>query len=284
MRAQWGYLLILPVAVSGLLLVGSQLVFLKQSFYVDLSFGTKATAWSFDNYTKVLSDPYYLETLWLTTYISLIVATVCIIAGFPVAKVLARLQSRWTTILLSAIMLTSFITIVIQIFGLLIIFRGDGLVNEALLALGIIERPFALVGTVGGVVIGLIYSSFGFAVMLMYGVMRTIPESLDHAAAIHGASRTRILTRIVLPLCLPGLIVGFLTIFNTSMGAFTSAALLGGGRIITWPVLIQRTMLLDVKYGIAGALAALLLLFVVVVNIALIGILRRFRTVRAATV
>jgi putative spermidine/putrescine transport system permease protein len=76
------------------------------------------------------------------------------------------------------------------------------------------------------------------------------------------------------------LIVGFLTVFNISMGAFTSAALLGGGRIITVPVLIQRTMLLDVKYGMAAALAALLLLFVVCMNLLCVWILRQFRASR----
>jgi putative spermidine/putrescine transport system permease protein len=284
MKAQWGYLLILPFAVSATFLFGSQLVFLKQSFFQDLAFGRMSPGWSFANYAKVLTDPYYLRTLWLTTYVSLVVAAACMGIGFPIAKVLARLQSRWTTILLSTIVLTSFITMVIQIFGLIIIFRADGPVNRALLHLGVVERPFALVGTVGGVIVGLIYASFGFAVMLMYGVVRTIPVSLDEAAAIHGASRNRILTRVVLPLCLPGLAVGFLTIFNTSMGAFTSAALLGGGRVLTWPVLIQRTMLLDVKYGMAGALAAMLLLFVVVLNLVSIGILRRFRALRTVTV
>jgi putative spermidine/putrescine transport system permease protein len=92
------------------------------------------------------------------------------------------------------------------------------------------------------------------------------------------------MTRIIVPLSLPGLIVGFLTIFNTSMGAFTSAALLGGGRVITLPVLIQRTMLLDVKYGMAGALAAFLLLFVVLLNFASVAIMRRFRGGRLVTV
>ena len=108
--------------------------------------------------------------------------------------------------------------------------------------------------------------------------------ALDDAAAIHGATKTRILTRIILPLSLPGLIVGFLTIFNLSMGAFTSAALLGGGRIITLPVLIQRTMLIDVKYGMAGALAAMLLLFVIVLNLVSVIILKRFRATRGITV
>jgi putative spermidine/putrescine transport system permease protein len=281
---RWGRLLIVPFAISAALLVGSQFVFLRHSFFVDLSFGETAPHWSFGNYLRILRDPYYLRTLWLTTYISLIVAAACVGFGFPIARVLSRNASRWTTVLLGAIVLTSFITTVIQIFGLVIIFRADGPVNRALLALGWIDRPFALIGTPAGVIVGLIYASFGFAVMLMYGVLRTIPPSLDEAAMIHGATRRRVLARVILPLGLPGLIVGFLTIFNTSMGAFTSAALLGGGRVITLPVLIQRTMLLDVKYGMAGALAALLLLFVVLINVASVSVLRQFRSARMAAV
>ena len=267
-HVRWGAWLLIPLLISSALLLGSQLVFLRQSIYVDLPFGKTAEHWSLANYIRILSDPYYLRTLWLTTWISAVTAAVCVVFGFPIAKTLARLQSRWTTVLLSGVVLTSFITTVIQIFGLIILFRADGPINGALMALKLTDRPFALIGSSAGVVLGLVYTSFGFAVMLMYGVVRTIPVSLDEAAAIHGASRLRVLTRVVLPLSAPGLVVGFLTIFNTSMGAFTSAALLGGGRIITVPVLIQRTMLLDVKYGMAGALAALLLLFVVVLNLA----------------
>ena len=263
----WGAWLFIPFLISTALLIGSQLIFLRQSIYVDLAFGKTAEHWSLANYIRILSDPYYLHTLGLTTWISAVTAAICVVLGFPIAKTLARLQSRWTTILLSAVVLTSFITTVIQIFGLIILFRADGPINSALMALKLIDRPFALIGSSAGVVLGLVYTSFGFAVMLMYSVVRTIPVSLDEAAAIHGASRIRVLTRVVLPLSAPGLVVGFLTIFNTSMGAFTSAALLGGGRIITVPVLIQRTMLLDVKYGMAGALAALLLLFVVALNL-----------------
>lgn len=280
MTTRWGYLLIVPLLISAALLLGSQAIFLKHSFYVDLGLGRTSPEWTLRNYVRIVSDPYYLRTLWLTTYIALTVAAACIGLGFPVAKVLARLRSGWTTFLLSTIVLTSFITTVIQIFGLIIIFRADGLVNRMLLDLGMIQRPFELVGTPAGVIVGLIYASFGFGVMLMYGVIRTIPVTLEEAAAVHGATRLRTLTRIVLPLALPGLIVGFLTIFNSSMGAFTSAALLGGGRVITLPVLIQRTMLLDVRYGMAGALAALLLLFVVLLNLTSVAILRRFRSVR----
>ena len=228
MSNRWGLWLVVPFLLAFSLIAGSQFLFLKASFFADLGFGKTSTTLDFSNYARIVTDPFFLRTLWLTTYISAIVATVCIVFGFPIAHVLARLRSRWTTVMLSAIVLTSFITIVIQIFGIIIIFRADGPVNKILLATGLIGEPFSLIGSVGGVVVGLVYSTFGFAVMLMYSVSRTIPVSLDEAAAIHGASHLRVFARVILPLSLPGLIVGFLTVFNLCMGAFTSAALLAG--------------------------------------------------------
>lgn len=279
-KPRWSVLLVAPLVVSLVLLVGSQAVFLKHSFFVDLSLGRRSPDWSWGNYLRILTDAYYLRTLWLTTWISAAVAAACILFGLPIARTLSRLQSRWTTWLLSTVVVTSFISTVIQIFGLVILFRADGPINSTLQLLGLASRPVSIIGTPAGVILGLVYASFGFAVMLLYGVMRTIPPSLDEAAALHGATRWRVLWRVVLPLSFPGLVVGFLTIFNTSMGAFTSAALLGGGRIITVPVLIQRTMLLDVKYGMASALAALLVIFVVGVNLLSLWVLRRSRVGR----
>jgi len=280
LKARWGLLLIVPLCFSAILLLGSQAIFLKASLFADLGFGKTASVPDLSNYALILTDRYYAGTLWLTTYISLIVAGCCVVFGFPVANILARMRSHWVGLLLSMIVLTSFVTTVIQIVGLMIIFRADGPVNQVLLGLGLADRPFSLIGTVAGVVVGLVYASFGFAVMLMYSVAKTIPPSLEEAAAVHGASPLRIFTRVVLPLSLPGVVVGFLTVFNLSMGAFTSAALLGGGRVITLPVLIQRTMLIDVKYGMAGALAAVLLAFVVILNLMSAAVLNRFRAAR----
>jgi putative spermidine/putrescine transport system permease protein len=86
--------------------------------------------------------------------------------------------------------------------------------------------------------------------------------------------------RVLLPLSLPGLTVGALMIFNMSMGAFTSAALLGGGRVFTLPVLIQRTVMMEIKYSMAGTLSAVLLVTVLLINLLSIILIRRLRSAR----
>jgi putative spermidine/putrescine transport system permease protein len=177
--------------------------------------------------------------------------------------------------MIAVILLSAFVTIAIKIYGLMIIFSSDGVLNRTLMALGLTQRPVTVIGTPLGVVVGLSYFSFGFAVMLLFSVVRTIPRSLEEAAAAHGATRLRTLWRVVLPLATPGVATAFLTVFNLCMGAFTSAALLGAGRVLTLPVLIERTILSDVRYGLGGALAALLMVFVLAVNLVAAQLLRR---------
>lgn len=277
MKARWELLLLPPLAVSLLLLGVSQFIFLRASLYKDLGLGRFGSEIDFSNYAALFQDPFYLNSLLLTVEVSVLVVLCSVLVGFPAAYVLARMQSKWSNILLSALVATSFVTIVIKVLGLIIIFSAEGPVNSALRWLALIDRPIRLTGTVGGVVVGLLHYTLGFMILVLFSVIQTIPRSLEEAALIHGASRTRTFWRIVVPLSLPGLIGGALIVFNLSMGAFTSAALLGGGRVLTLPVLIQRTILLENKYAMAAALSALLLALVLAINLASIVIVSRLR-------
>ena len=193
---------------------------------------------------------------------------------------IARMRSRWSMVLLAGIVVSAFVTIVIKVFGLYIMFSGNGVINQTLLAMGIIDRPFTIIGNEAGVVVGLMHFTLGFGVVLLFGVVQTIPRSLEDAAEIHGASRWRVWRRIIIPLGLPGLIVGSLMLFNMCMGAFTSAALLGGGRVYTLPVLIQRVVIMEAKYSMGGTLAAVLLFSVVMINVLSVFVFMRLRSHR----
>ena len=97
---------------------------------------------------------------------------------------------------------------------------------------------------------------------------------------VHGAGRIDVFRRVILPLAMPGVLGGGLMVFNMCMGAFTSAALLGGGRVFTLPVLIQRTIMMEVKYSMAGTLAAVLLVAVILINLLSVLLIRRMRAAR----
>ena len=280
MKTRWEMVLLPSFLIVGILIVASQYVFLKGSFFKDLGLGRISDTVSMVNYLRFFTDSFYLNTLWITVKTSALAALFTLILGFPVAYLIARMRSRWSMILLAGIVVATFVTIVIKVFGLIIIFSADGLINQALMGLHIIDRPYTIIGNQTGVVVGLMHFTLGFGVLLLYSVIQTIPRSLEDAAQIHGASRWRMHLRVLFPLSLPGVTVGVLMMFNMCMGAFTSAALLGGGRVFTLPVLIQRTVMMEIKYSMAGTLAAVLLVTVLLINLLSIYLIRRLKSAR----
>ena len=280
MKTRWEMVLLPSFLIVGILIVASQYVFLKGSFFKDLGLGRISDTATMVNYLRFFTDSFYLNTLWITVKTSALAALFTLILGFPVAYLIARMRSRWSMILLAGIVVATFVTIVIKVFGLIIIFSADGLINQALMGLHIIDRPYTIIGNQTGVVVGLMHFTLGFGVLLLYSVIQTIPRSLEDAAQIHGASRWRMHLRVLFPLSLPGVTVGVLMMFNMCMGAFTSAALLGGGRVFTLPVLIQRTVMMEIKYSMAGTLAAVLLVTVLLINLLSIHLIRRLKSAR----
>ncbi len=266
MKARWHWILLPSLLLSLGLLLASQIAFLRGGFFRDLRLGRMGTDFTLANYERFFTDPLYLDSLLLTVRLSLTVALLTLLVGFPIAYVLARLKSRWTLVLLAGIIAASFITIVIKVLGLIIIFSSGGFLNRFLMWSGIVSSPVAIVGNPGGVVIGLMHFTMGFSILLLYSVVQTIPRSLEEAAEIHGAPRWRVFARVILPLSLPGLVVTGLIVFNLCMGAFTSAALIGGGKVYTLPVLIQQTVINQTRYGMGATISAVLMLVTLAIN------------------
>ena len=277
MWVRWWILLIPPLVVGFTLVAASQFIFLRVSFFQDLGLGRIGDEVVIENYVRFLTDGFYLKILWVTVKTSALAALSTLILGFPVAYLIARMRSSWSMILLAGIVVSTFVTIVIKVYGLIVIFSADGLFNQTMLKLGLFDKPFSVFGNETGVVIGLMHFTLGFGVLLLYSIIQTIPSSLESAAQIHGASRWRVYYRVIFPLSLPGVTAMLLMVFNMCMGAFTSAALLGGGRVFTLPVMIQRIVMMDIKYSMGATIAAVLLFSVILINVLSIYLLRRLR-------
>ena len=284
MWVRWWILLIPPLIVGFTLVAVSQFVFLRASFFEDLGLGRVGDELILGNYVQFLTDGFYLKILWVTVKTSALAALSTLILGFPVAYMIARMRSSWSMILLAGIVISTFITIVIKVYGLIVIFSADGLFNRTMIAIGLFDKPFSVFGNETGVVIGLMHFTLGFGVLLLYSIIQTIPKSLESAAQIHGANRWRVYYRIIFPLSLPGISATLLMVFNMCMGAFTSAALLGGGRVFTLPVMIQRIVMMDIKYSMGATIAAVLLVSVILINLLSIYLLRRLRAAHLVVV
>jgi len=277
MRARWELALFPSMLISAVLLIASQAIFLEGSLHRDLGMGQLAATFDLHNFVEIFTDSYYLQSFALSVGVSAAATLGTLIVAFPTAYLIARMQSRLSSVLLAAVVASSFVTIVVKVLGLLLIFGSNGPLNHLLQAIGLIDDPIAIVGTVPGVVLGLMYYTLGFAVLLFYSVVVTVPRSLEEAAEIHGASRRQVLRQVVLPLCLPGIATGALIVFNVSMGGFSSTALIGAGKVLTVPIVIQRTVLLETNYGQGAAIAVLLLIAVIAINAVSASVLARSR-------
>jgi ABC-type spermidine/putrescine transport system permease subunit I len=263
----WRLLLLIPLTVSLLLFAVPQYFFISTSFHENLGYGRIGEAFTLANYQRIATDPLYVNALLRTFGLSAATAAVCLVLGFPVAYVLARAHSRYVSLLLGLLVAATFITPVVKDLGLIILMSQGGAVNMVLQGIGLIAAPVRWLGSESGVVIGLVHYTLPLIVLLLHTVIQTVPRSLEDAAHVHGASRFRVFQGVIIPIVMPGLVAATLMVFNLAMGAFTTPALLGGGRILTFPILIQRSVMLDVDYPFAASLSSVLLVFVFGLNL-----------------
>jgi len=279
----WRWLLVIPLTVSFLLFALPQAYFIDASFHENLGYGRIGDEWTLVNYVKIFTDPLYVGALFKTIGLAALSASLCLILGFPVSYVIARMQSRTKSALIGLLVAAMFITPVVKDLGLIILLSQNGVVNQALLLTHLFKHPVQWLGSEAGVVVGLVHYTLPLIVLLLGTVISTVPRSLEEAAHVHGASRARVFYAVIIPIVKPGMIGATLMVFNLAMGAFTTPALLGGGRVLTFAILIQRSVILDVDYPFAASLSTILLVSVFCLNVlAAYLMLRQSRLRRAA--
>ena len=277
---RWELLLWPSVAIFFLLLVFPQGLFIWNSFHEDLGMGRISAFLTLDNYVDILTDPFYLRAFWVTFYLSVGSTVVGLLVAFPTAYLLARMRSRWISYLIALLLISSFVTVLIKLIGLTVIMSQQGMVNNLLMWTGLISTPLQMLHNDFAVLVGLVQYTLPLLVMLLFSVIQTIPKSLEDAAEVHGATRLSMFWRVLLPLAKPGLIAAALISFNMAMGAFTSAVILGGGRVLTLPVLIQLKVTADFDYAFGATLSTVLLVTVFVINLTVATYLMRGVRVR----
>jgi putative spermidine/putrescine transport system permease protein len=264
---QWRRLLWFPLTLSATLLIFPQLTFVTMSFHRDIGMGQVSADFTIANYVKILTDVFYLRAIWETTYLSACATFWAILLAFPTAYWIASIEGRVATLLLTLILASSLITVPIKLMGLDIILGPSGIVNRTLEALSVIRSPVALLNNEIGVLIGLVQYTVPILVLMLFAVVQTIPKYLEEAAYIHGASNTATFFQLIVPMAKQGILGACLLSFNMCMGAFTSPLILGGGRVLTLPVLIQQKIINDADYGLGAALSILLVCFVLLMNV-----------------
>lgn len=219
---------------------------------------------SFRFYTKLISDPYYLGVIFNTLKVSFVTTAICAVVGYPVAYFLVRRAGRFGPVLLFLLVAPLLTSIIMRTFGWRILFARHGMVNEALQALHLIDRPLNVLNSAGSVYMGLVHVMVPFMVLSITPVLQGVDRRLEESARILGAGAIRTFLNVTLPLSIEGIVTGCILVFMLTNGSFVTMLLLGGGQVVTLPVLIFQQFSLTQDIGFAAAMGNLLLFIVLV--------------------
>ncbi len=204
-------------------------------------------------------EALYRQLFGRTLGISLLVTLICVLLAYPVACTIARLRAPWSSIALTLVLIPFWSSVLVRSTAWVVLLQREGPVNDALLALGLLEAPVQIVGTRIAVLISLVHVLLPFAVLPMHSVMKRLDGTYLRAAASLGANGSQRFFRVWLPLSLPGVMAGGAMVFLLAVGMYTAPALVGGDRdqMIAW--FIANFMNREVNWGMAAALSAYLL-------------------------
>ena len=213
---------------------------------------------SFASYARLLGSSIYLTVFVNTFEISATVTMLALALGYPLAFVLATAGPRVSRLMLAAIIVPLWTSVLVRTYAWMVLLGRRGLVNEGLQSLGLLDAPLPLLYNRLGVTIGMVHVLLPFMVLPIYSVMKGIDVDLLKAAQNLGANRRQAFLRVYVPLSLSGLATGSLLVFVSALGFFVTPALLGGRGDMMIAMLIdsQISQLLD--WGLGSALAVVL--------------------------
>jgi ABC-type spermidine/putrescine transport system permease subunit I len=215
-------------------------------------------AWTLDNYRRLTGDTVFARVFWTTLRTSLMVTAGALLLGYPVALAMARLRRGAASVVLIIVLLPFWTSVLVRSYAWMVRLGRKGLINEVLIATGIIDAPLKLLNTGLAVHIAMIHILLPYMILPIASVLRQIDTALPRAAAGLGATPWSVFVRIVLPLSMPGVAAGILLVFVLSLGFYITPALVGGPRDFMLSMLIaQQVELLNWPY--AACLSATLL-------------------------
>jgi putative spermidine/putrescine transport system permease protein len=224
-------LLVVPACLLVLgLLVGPMILMFRISLAQFSPTQLMTHTFSFDNYLRAATDPYYQQIILLTLGIALLCTALTLVIAYPAAYWVGRLESRWKSLIVIATLFPLLVGNVVRSAGWMALFTRDGLINVALLRTGLIGEPLELMYTTKAVVFGIVAVVLPYMILTIASVIESIPRDLEDAASSLGASSLKTFWRVILPLSAPGVAAGCVLVFVLCMNTYATAVLLGGPR------------------------------------------------------
>lgn len=216
------------------------------------------------NYTLIFEDPLYVRTLISSMQIAAISTTITLIIGYPMAYAITKAPQQWRLPLLMLIILPFWTSFLIRVYAWIGILKNNGLLNNALMWLGITDQPIEILYTPTAVYIGIVYSYLPFVILPLYATLIRMDNSLLEAAADLGCKPWKQFLTVTLPLSMPGIIAGSMLVFIPVMGEFVIPDLLGGPNSLMIGKLMWTEFFSNKDWPVASALAVTLVVILII--------------------
>jgi putrescine transport system permease protein len=219
---------------------------------------------SLDNYAQLIADQLYVASYLRSLEIAALSTVILLVLGYPVAYGMARAPRRWQGLLLVLVILPFWTSFLIRIYAWINILQHDGLLNQVLVAVRVVDAPLTWLATDTAIYIGIVYSYFPFMVLPLYAALEKMDESLLEAAADLGCPRWKTFWLVTLPLSRPGIVAGVLLCFIPIVGEFVAPDLLGGSQRQMIGQTLWMEFFANRDWPVASSVAVVLLLLLVV--------------------
>ncbi len=282
-RPRIGWLLSAPalfflvLGASGPLLIVVVYAFLEPGEYSGVVWNFSLEAWFRVFFERDIFDgtvspaDAHLTIFWRSAKLSLLTTLITFAVGFPTAWFIATRPAGQRAAWLFLITIPFWTNLLIRTFAIMEVIRNQGLLNSALLGLGLIEAPIQILYTDTAVLIGMAYVYLPLMVLPLYAAIDRFDFRLIEAAYDLYASRLRVLRKVILPIVRPGIVAGSILVFVPSLGAYVTPRVLGGGKNMMIGNFIELQFGQGRNWPLGSALSMLLLIIVLV---ALLGYVR----------
>jgi ABC-type spermidine/putrescine transport system permease subunit I len=250
------------------------LVLLRNSFNRDDDIALMVTDFTGANYLKAVSDPFYLTLFANTIGTALLVAVVATIIAYPFSFFIARHAKRSLSLVVWAVYMPLFVSVIVRVFGWMVLLADSGLLNTMLLSLRVVEEPIRMLFEFNGMAVGMIHRYLPLAILPLFNALRKIPDELYRASTGLGASPARVLCDVVIPLSIPGILISLQLVFAGALSDFVLPQLLGSSRFRMLAPAIYAEATTNLSLAMAATLAVLMLAFILLI-LAAVGILMR---------
>ncbi|MFP4327202.1 MAG: ABC transporter permease subunit [Paracoccaceae bacterium] len=221
-------------------------------------------ALDFDNFRFLTTDDLYWKAYLSSLQIAAISTFVTLIVGYPIAYAMARSAPEWRPTLLLLVILPFWTSFLIRVYAWMGILSNEGLLNQLLMALGLISEPLTILNTNTAVYIGIVYTYLPFMILPIYSTLEKMDDSLLEAAEDLGCSRASAFWLVTVPLSRPGIIAGCFLVFIPAIGEFVIPSLLGGSETLMIGKVLWEEFFNNRDWPVASAVAIILLLLLIV--------------------